>query len=158
MKPFDKEAAMQGAAVCSTKGQPARVIAFDLKNTEYPLCALITETDGHERCIQTDEKGEFPHSRICLHMRDDDYLDRLARGQYSPISAKPIAIPIEAGQIEFSGPLTRREEFAKAAMQGIMAANEAGIGHVTATVAQWAVAVADALCAELDKTEQLNTK
>ena len=46
--------------------------------------------------------------------------------------------------------LSRRELFAAVAIQGIMASNENGIGHIPQNAAKWAVSVADALCKELD--------
>lgn len=53
-----------------------------------------------------------------------------------------------------SGPLTKREEFAKAAMMGILT-NEAGTifqkESQCATIARKAVFMADALLAELEK-------
>ena len=49
--------------------------------------------------------------------------------------------------------LTKREAFAMAAMQGIMASNECGVAHHPETAASWAVSVADALLEELSKTK-----
>lgn len=50
--------------------------------------------------------------------------------------------------------LSRREWFAGMALQGIMASNECGIGHIPEKAAQWAVRLADALCQELDAPEE----
>jgi hypothetical protein len=47
--------------------------------------------------------------------------------------------------------ITKREAFAMAAMQGIMASNECGVAHHPETAASWAVSVADALLEELSK-------
>lgn len=40
------------------------------------------------------------------------------------------------------------------ALQGIMASNDCGIGHIPEKAAQWAVRVADAICRELDAPEE----
>ena len=50
--------------------------------------------------------------------------------------------------------LSRREWFAGMALQGIMASNDCGIGHIPEKAAQWAVRVADAICRELDAPEE----
>ena len=50
--------------------------------------------------------------------------------------------------------LPRREWFAGMALQGIMASNDCGIGHIPEKAAQWAVRVADAICRELDAPEE----
>tara|TARA_R110000822_G_scaffold177937_1_gene317925 strand:- start:1092 stop:1316 length:225 start_codon:yes stop_codon:yes gene_type:complete len=49
--------------------------------------------------------------------------------------------------------LTKREYFAAVAMQGIMSSNECGIAHIPSTAAEWAVSIADALLAELEKPQ-----
>ena len=45
----------------------------------------------------------------------------------------------------------QRAEFAKSAMQGILASNECGVGHNPSTASSWAVSIADALISELKK-------
>ena len=61
MKPFDIELAKQGKPVCLRNGRKARIICFDVKNTEYPIIALI-ENGIHEVIMHFDERG-----RTCAH-------------------------------------------------------------------------------------------
>lgn len=51
MKPFDLEAAKNGAPVVTRKGFPVRIICFDRKQQEYPLIALILYPSGEEAVV-----------------------------------------------------------------------------------------------------------
>lgn len=160
MKPFDKEAAMQGAAVCTEDGRPVRILCFDCECVDGPIIALCKNSMGIEQygCFNYDGIAAHAASKFNLHMQHDDYNERLNQWLHAPIMTHPLAIPPVADQVEFCAPMTRRDWFAGLAMQGIMAANEHGIGNLPGKVAQRAVALADALCVELDNTRQLNTK
>lgn len=48
MKPFDLEKAKAGAPVQTRGGQPARIICFDCKGSQFPVIALVTMADGEE--------------------------------------------------------------------------------------------------------------
>ncbi len=52
--------------------------------------------------------------------------------------------------------LTRREEFAKAAMQGLLSCGQAHDARTASVTAEESVKIADALLAELDKEEKNN--
>jgi hypothetical protein len=85
MKNFDLEAAKQGAAVCTAYGMPVRILCFDRKGGNFPIIALIDDTDSSESFATFTEEGEEnPCSKmgIILMMRDDDYLKKLERGEY----------------------------------------------------------------------------
>ena len=85
MKDFDLEAAKRGAAVCTAYGLPVRILCFDRKGGNFPIIALIDDTDSSESFATFTEEGdENPclKTGITLVMRDDDYLEKLERGEY----------------------------------------------------------------------------
>ena len=87
MKPFDLEAAKAGAPVCTENGIPVRILCFDRKGSEFPIIALKDNTDSHESFSTFTKRGEeTPCSKvgISLKMRDDDYVEKLVRGEYGP--------------------------------------------------------------------------
>ena len=56
MKPFDIELAKQGKPVCLRNGIKARIICFDVKNSDYPIIALV-EYGIHEVAMYFNERG-----------------------------------------------------------------------------------------------------
>lgn len=86
MKKFDLEAAKRGAAVCTAYGLPVRILCFDRKGGgNFPIIALIDDSDSRESFATFTEEGdENPclKTGITLVMRDDDYLEKLERGEY----------------------------------------------------------------------------
>ena len=46
LKPFDLEAAKNGAKVVTRDGHAVRIICYDRKNEEYPIVALVGEDEG----------------------------------------------------------------------------------------------------------------
>lgn len=48
MKEFNLEEAKAGKAVCTRDGRKARILCFDLKYDDYPICAAIENKDGIE--------------------------------------------------------------------------------------------------------------
>lgn len=85
MRKFDLEAAKRGAAVCTRDGRNARIIAFDCKGCgRKPILALIDMGDWEQSASWT-ERGEIIEDfkdASDLMMRDDDYAEKLARGEY----------------------------------------------------------------------------
>lgn len=61
-----------------------------------------------------------------------------------------MAYPLDAGEGILAGGLTKREYFAAMAMQGMQADNP-GLGCTPEYIAKYAVRMADALIAELNK-------
>lgn len=89
MKPFDLDAAKRGAAVCTKYGMEVRIICFDRIDSIYPIVGLCRSndesefvgsytTDGRKFCSTTDDRD--------LMMRDDDYPEKLERGEYDHIA------------------------------------------------------------------------
>ena len=85
MKNFDLEAAKRGAAVCTRAGHPARIVAYDGEWLGRYILIVLVDYGGRE---------VFRNYRLCgsayaddgtdsdLMMRDDDYLEKLERGEY----------------------------------------------------------------------------
>ena len=60
MKPFDIEAAKNGAEVYTDTGCKVRIIAYDRVCDAYPIVALVTDKNGIE-CVELfDKEGECP--------------------------------------------------------------------------------------------------
>lgn len=164
MKNFDLEAAKRGAAVCMRDGRAANVLSF---NSHVLLCGspepVVVEYINVGRfAIGTfSDKGEWVAGGECkndLMMCDDDYLEKLERGEYALIRSNSTQLAIPSNPME----LTRREWFAGMAMAGEIAgflSGDCGVKDaskgVPATVTEDAVVFADALIAELDKTEKM---
>ncbi len=77
MKPFDLDAARRGAAVCTTDGRSVTLVGFSFKTRI--ICGYVAP-DCHDLWALGGSHA-FEATR-CLMMRDDDYEDRLARGDY----------------------------------------------------------------------------
>lgn len=82
MKPFDLEAAKRGAAVCTRDGSCVRIVCTDCRG-EDPIVALVDYETGED--VSTyNSRGRYhgsADSDLDLFMRDDDYLEKLARGE-----------------------------------------------------------------------------
>lgn len=159
MKAFDLEAAKRGAAVCTKCVMDVRIIYFDRIDSLYPIVGLCRNndgsefvesytTDGRRFCSTTDDRD--------LMMRDDDYLEKLERGEYQSGQIRPL---YENPSISMG--LTKREWFAGMAMAGEMSGFFArnnrvnGEKSVLAAITEDAVLFADALIAELEKDEKV---
>lgn len=153
MKNFDLEAAKRGAAVCTKYVMDVRIICFDRIDSLYPIVGLCRNndgsefvgsytTDGRKFCSTTDDRD--------LMMRDDDYLEKLERGEYDHIAdaCKMVGPPIKQN-------LTTDREYwrrvyAGQAMQGIVSALDMNTSYAEDGVASMACDFADALIEELD--------
>ena len=69
MKPFDLEAAKAGKPVCTRDGRKARIIAFDIKNDEYPIVATV-ECRGNEFVNSYTINGKYDSSGKCFSYLD----------------------------------------------------------------------------------------
>ena len=59
MKPFDLEKAKAGAPVCTRNGLKVEILKFDVKNSDYPIAAIITLENGTEIIESYTNKGEY---------------------------------------------------------------------------------------------------
>lgn len=87
MKDFDLAAAKRGARVCTRDGKPARILCFDsnMASDEYatPIVAEVA-INGRMNIICYTAKGCLDvegQSKYDLMMADDDYLEKLERGE-----------------------------------------------------------------------------
>lgn len=156
MKNFDLEAAKRGAAVCTRDGRNARIIAFDCKGCgRKPILALIDMGDWEQSASWT-ERGEIIEDfkdASDLMMRDDDYLEKLERGEYDHI----------AGALKMVGPAIKqnlntdreywRRVYAGHIAGGLASHNGLNIIGSEIIVAKASCSMADALIEELEKTE-----
>lgn len=81
MKTFDLEAAKRGAAVCTQYGEPVRIVGID---TSDPIAISADVEITARKSYYAD--GTSCEDHFDLMMRDDDYLERLERGEYDHIA------------------------------------------------------------------------
>lgn len=98
MKKFDLEAAKRGAKVCTRDGNPAKILCFNKEDDVYPIAALY-EYEGIERFISHTLDGRYHYLHEDgndLMMADDDYEEKLERGEYGPTPASATDVPTPA--------------------------------------------------------------
>ena len=85
MREFDLAAAKAGAAVCTINGEPVRIICTNRAHDFYTVVALV-DVGGYEDMRSYTASGVYEISGRTrddgLMMRDDDYAEKLARGEY----------------------------------------------------------------------------
>lgn len=182
MKEFDLAVAKKGARVCTKDERKARILCFDVKDDNYPICAAFIVGD-REVVDKFSEDGRFNrqgHCELDLMMADDDYLEKLERGEYhsikeytpclydasnnvwqqphiimgpeAPVWQEPHYLsPIQSETVSFDEAYWRKM-YAGMAMQGLCAAN--GTMKPASMVADVAVEYADALVEELKKEKE----
>lgn len=162
MRVFDLEAAKAGAPVCTISGNPVRIICFDKKGTCSPIIGLI-ECGTVEKLNRYDGEGYDYHGigNNNLMMRDDDYAEKLARGEYGPTVKEKLTVDnptckdslpadreywrrVYAGQIM---PVV----FHAAITTGAKVKDEYKDMPADVAVARSAIILADVLLAELEK-------
>lgn len=154
MREFDLEAAKAGAAVCTKDGAKVRIICFDRISTKFPIVGLRRNTDNEEYVVTFTTNGRrFYTSKDGgdLVMRDDDYAEKLARGEYG----KHIDEATETDR-EYL-----RRELSEKIMVAMIRELAGKSPHSTSNnitvfeaMAADAVSYADALLEELEKTEK----
>lgn len=159
MKNFDLEAAKRGAAVTTANRHVVDIMMFDSRCTydgiPYPIVAEVRKHNG-DIAIET-FRANGMYSNIALHMdlmmRDDDYLEKLERGEYEHIAdARKMVGPAIKQNLNTDRKYWLRV-FAGQAMQGIVSALDMNAPIAEDGVASMACAFADALIEELEKTE-----
>ena len=159
MKNFDLEAAKRGAAVCTRGGKQARIICLDADNPLFIIIAMVRDSLSGKETPQSyrDDGGWLPASTECnqdLMMRDDDYREKLERGEYGHISdAHKMVGPAIKQNLNTDREYWRRV-YAGQAMQGIFAGRNWRSGEMIPDCigfARNAVELADALIEELEK-------
>lgn len=164
MKNFDLEAAKRGAAVCTRGGFPVRIICWDMKCKSYgdmDRIVYLTDYTGDEHLSSCWLNGSYltrgAMDKSDLMMRDDDYREKLERGEYDHIAdARKMVAPAIKQNLNTDREYWRRV-YAGQAMQGIFAGRNWRSGEMIPDCIGFArnvVELADALIEELEKTEE----
>lgn len=158
MKNFDLEAAKRGAAVCTRCGCKARIVCFNVDNPLFSIVAMVRDSVSGKETPQSyrDDGGWLPANTKCsqdLMMRDDDYLEKLERGEYDHIADARKMVGTTIKQNLTTDREYWRRVYAGQAMQGIVSALDMNAPIAEDGVASMACAFADALIEELEKTE-----
>lgn len=151
MREFDLSAAKAGAPVCTRDGMEARIICFDRVDLKYPIIALYKTESGIEHMRSFSPNGlQFDGviSAEDLMMRDDDYAEKLARGEYG----KHIDEATEKVDPTIKENLTVDREYWRRVYAGYaLAGSCARVSRLSAEGVKFAIALADALLEELEK-------
>ena len=160
MKNFDLEAAKRGAAVCTRSGFPARIICWDVKritNSGVNRIAFLSDFDGNESPATCLPDGTISVgcmlSSLDLMMRDDDYMEKLERGEYGNHveDKREMADPAVKENLTTDRKYWLRV-YAGQAMQGILASDvkhEYGLSSAVSVAAGFA----DALIAKMNEMD-----
>lgn len=157
MRNFDLAAAKAGAPVCTRGGKTARVICYDRRGSvECRVMALLNEGQYESVEFYTDNGELIPDetTQKDLMMCDDDYAEKLARGEYGPTVKENLTV--DTPTCKYSLPVDReywRRIYAGMAMAARIVATKSWCMNETVV---GAVNMADALLAELEtkKTEK----
>jgi hypothetical protein len=151
MREFDLEAVKAGAAVCTINGEPVRIICTNRAHDFYTVVALV-DVGGYEDMRSYTASGVYDISgKTCndgLMMRDDDYAERLARGEYGPTIKENLTV--DNPTCKESLPVDReywRRVYAGMAMAARIVATKSWCMNETVV---GAVDMANALLAELE--------
>ena len=140
--------------MCTRDGMEARIICFDRVDLEYPIIALYKTELGIEHMRSFSPNGlQFDGviSDEDLMMRDDDYAEKLARGEYG----KHIDEATEKVDPTIKENLTVDREYWRRVYAGyVLAGSCARVSRLSAEGVKFAIALADALLEELEKTEK----
>lgn len=137
MAPFDIEAARKGAKICTNDGTPVRILHFDEKGIPPYTCAVGVLVGAKDNIAPTlfnihgrrADKAPW-ESDCCLMMADDDYLEKLERGEYdkpshdAPVWQEPhrIMTTEKLEKVVFLSPSDEAywlKQYAGMAMQGL---------------------------------------
>lgn len=159
MKNFDLEAAKRGAAVCTRGGLPVEF--SHITNSAYLPVRVLVYGDPKKLYSEIGaylENGQmYPDiaSEDDLMMRDDDYLEKLERGEYDHIAGARKMVGTAIKQNLNTDREYWRRVYAGQAMQGIVSALDMDASIAEDGVADKACAFADALIEELEKDEKV---
>ena len=151
MKPFDLEAAKAGAPVCTRSKKPVEIITTNGKAGKFPILAYIGSSVRVRSFSANGQYGYKYESADDLMMRDDDYAEKLARGEYG----KHIDEATEKVDPTIKENLTVDREYWRRVYAGyVLAGSCARVSRLSAEGVKFAIALADALLEELEKTEK----
>ena len=82
MREFDLSAAKAGAAVCTRNGAHVEIILYNGRTDGFPILAYVGFS-ARVRSFRNNGQYRLKHkSESDLVMRDDNYAEKLARGEY----------------------------------------------------------------------------
>ena len=153
--------------MCTRDGMEARIICFDRVDLEYPIIALYKTELGIEHMRSFSPNGlQFDGviSDEDLMMRDDDYAEKLARGEYGkhideatekvdPVIKENLTVDREYWRRVYAGEIMPVVLYAVITNRAKIKDEYKGTPAEVA-VACSAIALADALLEELEKTEK----
>lgn len=161
MKDFDLAAAKRGATVCTRDGWPAYILSYHRHDGDCKIsCPIVAEifTYGSWDIAFYDTNGKYKGKEylhcLDLMMADDDYLEKLERGEYD----KPVrknngacVTEVECTVLKTESPYDDdywRRMYAGMAMQAFITSDPQ---KLTLSHAESAVVAADALIEKLKK-------
>lgn len=167
MKDFDLSAAKAGAAVCIRSGENARIICYDKKDITPCLSNRIiylADYDRYERiysCCSDGRHTSCGEDDADLMMRDDDYAEKLARGEYGkhideatekvdPVVKENLTVDREYWRRVYVGEIMPVVLYAAITTHAKIKDEYKGMPAEVAA-ARSAIALADALLEELEK-------
>ena len=159
MKNFDVEAAKRGAAVCTRGGLPVEF--SHITNSAYLPVRVLVYGDPKKLYSEIGaylENGQmYPDiaSEDDLMMRDDDYLEKLERGEYDHIAGARKMVGTAIKQNLNTDREYWRRVYAGHIAGGLASHNGLNIIGSEIIVAKASCSMADALIAELEKDEKV---
>lgn len=151
MKNFDLAAAKAGAAVCTRSKKPVEIITTNGRAGKFPILAYVDSSVRVRSFSANGQHGYKYESADDLMMRDDDYLEKLARGEYG----NHIEDKLEKVDPTIKENLTVDREYWRRVYAGyVLAGSCARVSRLSAEGVKFAIALADALLEELEKTEK----
>jgi hypothetical protein len=163
MKPFDLRAAKAGAPVCTRDGRSARIICTDCRGVNSVLA--LVDYGASESLKGYRPTGNYGGpDYFDLMMRDDDYAEKLARGEYGnhideatekvdPVVKENLTVDREYWRRVYAGEIMPVVLYAVITNRAKIKDEYKGTPAEVA-VARSAIALADALLEELEKTEK----
>ena len=163
MKDFDLNAAKAGAAVCTRDGRSARIICTDCRGVNSVLA--LVDYGASESLKGYRPTGNYGGpDYFDLMMRDDDYLEKLARGEYGnhiedklekvdPVIKQNLTTDREHWRRVYAGQMMAAAFPVFVSIDWQAKGEYANIPAET-LIARQAIALADALLEELEKTEK----
>lgn len=94
MKEFDESAAKKGARVCTREGYPVTILSFDNGSLKFPITGVFTDDLRELQTIDYTSNGRLfmdKEDDLDLMMADDDYREKLARGEYDASESRVLA-------------------------------------------------------------------
>lgn len=151
MKNFDLEAAKAGAAVCTRNGAHVEIILYNGRTDGFPILAYVGFS-ARVRSFRANGQYRLKYkSESDLMMRDDDYPEKLARGEYG----KHIDEATEKVDPGIKEKLTTDRKYWRRVYAGYALAGAcARVSRLSAEGVKFAIAHANALLEELEKTEK----